>query len=245
MQDGQPLGEQHYWGLMVAMEKIERGKHRVDIKSLKPKDTGSLEDVTGNVVLFARAGWPATPAACLLRAGGYIVRYEHGKRSPGRPIFKGQLSGAAQWGPRALPYTLQYPNFGGSSWADSSQQQRDTLLDYIGKFMGRVEAAFSATRQVQSLEDKRAQVGATGVSATGGNLTADAAAPPVVTASAANARGMLQLGLGGSGWRDIVDEGAFIDYFLATELTKNPDGYRGSVYMSKVTPGSAVAAWVS
>lgn len=38
-------------------------------------------------------------------------------------------------------------------------------------------------------------------------------------------------------WRDLVDELGFIDYFLATELTRNPDGYRGSVYMHKV--GSA------
>jgi hypothetical protein len=35
-------------------------------------------------------------------------------------------------------------------------------------------------------------------------------------------------------WRDLVDESAFIDYMLATEFTKNPDGYRGSVYMNKV-----------
>lgn len=36
----------------------------------------------------------------------------------------------------------------------------------------------------------------------------------------------------------MIDELGFIDYFLATELTRNPDGYRGSVYMHKV--GAAI-----
>lgn len=36
-------------------------------------------------------------------------------------------------------------------------------------------------------------------------------------------------------WRELVAEGPFIDYMLGTEFTKNPDGYRGSIYMSKVS----------
>ncbi|GMH44086.1 hypothetical protein BSKO_12020 [Bryopsis sp. KO-2023] len=32
---------------------------------------------------------------------------------------------------------------------------------------------------------------------------------------------------------DKIDMGSFVDYFILTELTKNPDGYRGSTYMHK------------
>lgn len=35
-------------------------------------------------------------------------------------------------------------------------------------------------------------------------------------------------------WRQLVDETALVDYLLGTEVTKNPDGYRGSVYAYKV-----------
>eukprot|EP01025_Chloroclados_australasicus_P017668 TRINITY_DN19015_c0_g1_i1.p1 TRINITY_DN19015_c0_g1~~TRINITY_DN19015_c0_g1_i1.p1 ORF type:complete len:853 (-),score=100.36 TRINITY_DN19015_c0_g1_i1:526-2883(-) len=35
------------------------------------------------------------------------------------------------------------------------------------------------------------------------------------------------------GYRQYIDYGAFIDYLLAVEITKNPDGYRGSTYMYK------------
>ena len=37
-----------------------------------------------------------------------------------------------------------------------------------------------------------------------------------------------------AGYRKFIDVPSFVDYFLATEITKNPDGYRGSTYMSKV-----------
>eukprot|EP00983_Pelagomonas_calceolata_P076438 1153419-Pelagomonas_calceolata.AAC.6 len=34
-------------------------------------------------------------------------------------------------------------------------------------------------------------------------------------------------------WRALVNETAMVDYLLVTEVTKNPDGFRGSIYMSK------------
>ncbi|GMH37756.1 hypothetical protein BSKO_05629 [Bryopsis sp. KO-2023] len=34
-------------------------------------------------------------------------------------------------------------------------------------------------------------------------------------------------------WAPFIDEASFIDIFLITELTKNPDGYRGSFYFHK------------
>jgi hypothetical protein len=46
--------------------------------------------------------------------------------------------------------------------------------------------------------------------------------------------------------RDVLDLPAAIDYFLVTELTKNPDGYRGSVKMHKDRGGALVMGppWV-
>lgn len=35
-------------------------------------------------------------------------------------------------------------------------------------------------------------------------------------------------------WLDYIDEDSFVDFFLVIELTKNPDGYRGSCYFHKV-----------
>ena len=36
-----------------------------------------------------------------------------------------------------------------------------------------------------------------------------------------------------TGWRQFANESSFIDFFLATEITKNPDSYRGSTFMYK------------
>jgi hypothetical protein len=35
-------------------------------------------------------------------------------------------------------------------------------------------------------------------------------------------------------WRVLLEPISLVDYLLGTEVTKNPDGYRGSVYASKV-----------
>lgn len=35
-----------------------------------------------------------------------------------------------------------------------------------------------------------------------------------------------------------------MDYFLNTELTKNPDGYRGSIYMYKDAGPKARTRWI-
>ncbi|CAD7699441.1 unnamed protein product [Ostreobium quekettii] len=46
-------------------------------------------------------------------------------------------------------------------------------------------------------------------------------------------------------WTRYIDEGTFVDYFLITEMTKNPDGYRGSTYYYKDAGGPLAAgpAW--
>lgn len=50
--------------------------------------------------------------------------------------------------------------------------------------------------------------------------------------SALNASDWLQRS-GNDSYTSFIDGPAFVDYFLLTELTKNPDGYRGSTYMHK------------
>jgi hypothetical protein len=42
VQDGQPLGNQHYWGVYMGLERIKRGKHRVPVEKLNPD-----EDISG------------------------------------------------------------------------------------------------------------------------------------------------------------------------------------------------------
>lgn len=37
-----------------------------------------------------------------------------------------------------------------------------------------------------------------------------------------------------TGYASVIDVPSFIDYLLIVELTKNPDGYRGSTFMHKV-----------
>jgi hypothetical protein len=51
----------------------------------------------------------------------------------------------------------------------------------------------------------------------------------------------------GSNVSSYLDLPAAIDYFLATEVTKNPDGYRGSIKMSKdkQKPIAMGPVWVS
>lgn len=45
----------------------------------------------------------------------------------------------------------------------------------------------------------------------------------------------------------VLDVPAAIDYFIGTEVTKNPDGYRGSIKMHKDRGGPLVMGpmWVS
>lgn len=42
-------------------------------------------------------------------------------------------------------------------------------------------------------------------------------------------------------WLPFIDEDSFVDFFLMVEVTKSPDGYRGSVYFNKDKDGLLVA----
>lgn len=37
-----------------------------------------------------------------------------------------------------------------------------------------------------------------------------------------------------TGYKPYIDMGSFVDYFLVSEITKNPDSYRGSAFIHKV-----------
>jgi hypothetical protein len=55
------------------------------------------------------------------------------------------------------------------------------------------------------------------------------------------------LARGTANMTELLDVAAAADYFLATEVTKNPDGYRGSIKMYKDRAGPLVIGplWVS
>ncbi len=80
-----------------------------------------------------------------------------------------------------------------------------TLVVFHARYMWAVDVAFARTNSSLGVAEQ-------------GEL-----APPSSPAAAA---------LVGQ-WRHLVDEQSFVDYHLGTEVTKNPDGYRGSVYFSK------------
>ena len=44
-----------------------------------------------------------------------------------------------------------------------------------------------------------------------------------------------------SSWRQLVHVPSFVDYLLGSEITKNPDAYRGSTYLSKEKNGPLAA----
>ncbi|KAK9828932.1 hypothetical protein WJX72_002885 [[Myrmecia] bisecta] len=140
--DGQPLALRHYNGIYLGLEKIDRGKNRVDVAKADPET-----DITG----------------------GYIWSYENNNIDAGDITFVDQ-------GRTGLEMVMVSP-----SAATPAQ------LDYLGKYLGDFEAALSGA----------------------------AFANPVI------------------GYAKYFNTTAAIDYFLTTELSKNPDGYRGSVYMYK------------
>ncbi|KAL6751777.1 hypothetical protein V8C86DRAFT_3029930 [Haematococcus lacustris] len=79
VQDGQPLAPSHYWGVYLAMEKIEVAPGRVDIAAVNPR---TASDLSGGYLLgFERSIWPsdvrvvpqALPAALSLSTGSTLL----------------------------------------------------------------------------------------------------------------------------------------------------------------------------
>jgi hypothetical protein len=187
MQDGIPA----YWGLYIAMEKIERGANRVNISSLHPGSTDT--------------------------SGGYIVRYEHGKAKSSSVTFSASLdlplvSLHATGKIRPLPYLLVYPDLNEDTW-EHAADTRSKALQYISQYMSMVELSFINIMQLQSNTSSVATM-----NGRGGDPN------DALSLSLAASQGK---------WRSLVDEASFIDFFLLSEISKNPDGYRGSQYFSK------------
>ena len=56
LQDGRPLSaDDHYWGLYLAMEKIERGKDRVDVAALSVESVGAANEYNAEAEVTGRS----------------------------------------------------------------------------------------------------------------------------------------------------------------------------------------------
>ena len=198
VQDGFPLSLSHYWGVYLAMEKIERGMDKVNISALKPNDV----DISG----------------------GYIIRFEHGKvphnesvsftaslnPSPPGTSASSLISRHAARSIRPLPYLLTYPDMSQKKWTTAPAANiKARVMTYISNTMAMIELSFLT---LGNRSDSSVSVMSSPLDSL------------ALALASLNSRG---------GWRDLVDETAFIDYFLVTEISKNPDGYRGSVYAHK------------
>jgi hypothetical protein len=72
LQDGRPLSVDHYHGVYLLLERVKRGKHRVDVKKLKPD-----KDLSGEIL-------PLQCSLCcslLLLAGAGVGSASIGKES--------------------------------------------------------------------------------------------------------------------------------------------------------------------
>ena len=147
MEDGAPLGPQHYNGVYIAEEKVKRSKDRVNIAKQSSTD-------------------PAD--------SGYIILFDNDNLKAGDVTF-GPLTG---W---ENPFQLKDPGsfIDGGAW----------LLKYLESF----QAALASPDWLQQ-------------------------------------------------YPKFVDRDAFIDFFLLVELSKNPDGYRGSTYLYKDAGNSPLVA---
>lgn len=135
--------DKHYHGLYVAMDRIERGSDRVNVKKLDPQVDPS---------------------------GGYIFKYDNDNIDDDDIVFRTKATD--------LEMVLVYPK-GDGVWLEDLQP----LINYVDGF----EAA----------------------------LFADNFQDPA------------------SGYAQYINIAAFINYLLVVEITKNPDGYRGSTFMHK------------
>jgi len=139
--------DKHYHGLYVAMDRIERGSHRVNVTKLDPQVDPS---------------------------GGYIFKYDNDNIDADDIVFRTKATD--------LEMVLVYPK-GDGVWVEDLQP----LISYVDDF----EAA----------------------------LFADNFQDPV------------------NGYVQYMDKAAFINYLLVVEISKNPDGYRGSTFIHKDSGG--------
>ena len=78
LQDGLPLSPDHYWGLYLAMEKIERGGHRVNVSTLDGWSLTHHEDKN---------------ASSAKRGGHLSSSHQHQKQPQAKPDSSSPLTG--------------------------------------------------------------------------------------------------------------------------------------------------------
>ncbi|GLC61050.1 hypothetical protein PLESTB_001710500 [Pleodorina starrii] len=165
-------------------------------------------------------------------SGGYVLGYENDNIDPDDLTFRPSTS--------LLNFVMHEPTFEDQALQGGRKSGHPTpreaaALRWITAYVEQMEGALLAGfQQAPALRARAGTLSSQGLTAglpNGYNGPTTAAAvggpggpPPAST----------------GGWGEFIEVGSFIDYFLATELYKNPDGYRGSVYMSK-NVGSPIA----
>ncbi|KXZ46160.1 hypothetical protein GPECTOR_46g229 [Gonium pectorale] len=166
-------------------------------------------------------------------SGGYIFGYENDNIELDDLTFRPSTS--------LLTYVMHAPTFDdvavqpGSGGAGGHPTPREVaalswLAAYVNQFEAALLAGFPAAASNRVKAGAARQQGLTAGYPNGPNGPTTAAAVGAPNGPPAS----------NGGWREFVEVGSFVDYMLATELYKNPDGYRGSVYMSK-NVGSPIA----
>lgn len=146
--------------------------------------------------------------------GGFLLAYENDNVRPGEPVFATRMT--------RLAILVEDPServlANASAAAVARPRPQDDPLAYLARFFDEMERALMAPGPLVELLEEDQEDNIPPTTTTNNNATL-VSAPPL---------------------RPFFDAAAATDYFLLTELTKNPDGYRGSVKMSKDKAGPVV-----
>jgi len=190
---GAPGPAEVYRGVYVLMEKVSRGKHRVDVKKRSGKEGDDF---------------------------GLILKHDNNNIDPGdRVVYSARTR---------LPFIITYPST--PKLASSAARGGDA-----GKANATSPAPLPLVRLAVSgaaPEATSVQLRAIELQVRAQQAAAEDAEDRAVASGALDAFEE-RLFAGGAGLEDIADMDSFVDYFLHTELLRNPDGYRGSTFVHK------------
>ena len=212
-----------YRGVYVAAERVSRGRARVDVPRFVPGQDP------------ARGG------------GGYVLAYENDNVKPGEPVVATRRS--------RLTLVIEYPSAahlanasalaaapGGGGRAADPVAHLTAFFDGLerallppGPLVEQVvaappEDAGATTDAATTAVGRRRRALRPPLSGADDDAAADGALATTIAASSANATPASTIAALPP-LAPYLDAQAALDYFLLTELTKNPDGYRGSVKM--------------
>lgn len=236
---GTKLSRRDYAGVYVFVERIKRGKQRVDIARLRPDDN-SEPRLTGGYIFkkdhIDQAGFPM---------GGEGGGMPYQSTRAGYPTGPGGFPADPQGFQPAATVTRS------SSSSSSSRRVSRIVTNHFGfEFTMSPEAAggtaFRDEYEVSIKEEESFKTTRTNefyfVEPEPDEITA------VQKAWLKNHLNQLEAALYGDdfrdpakGWRAFIDGDSFIDYHLITETTKNVDGFRFSVFFSKDRGGKVKA----